>query len=192
MTHNALNVSLNSSKERNESDLYSTPYCLTREVLDRESLDISKSILEPACGNNAIVKVLNEKGFTNITAYDKEVDFLKETKQYDVIITNPPFNLSQEFILKCKDIAREKFILLFPLSYLHGKKRYLEIFSKSDYKLEKVYVFTRSLTLDNRPLREDGKVRNGMMIYAWYVWNKEYKGNPEIEWIENSINLVKK
>lgn len=80
------------------------------------------SILEPACGNGAIVKVLKEKGFAKIICYDKETNFLKETKQYPYIITNPPYSLAYEFIQKAKEIAYSEFAMLLPLSYLHGKK----------------------------------------------------------------------
>jgi hypothetical protein len=41
-------------------------------------------------------------------------------------------------------------------------------------------------------LREDGKHNTGMMVYAWYKWNKNYKGEPSIQWLDNNEYILKK
>ena len=41
-------------------------------------------------------------------------------------------------------------------------------------------------------LREDGKYNTGMMVYAWYVWDKEYSGEPVIRWIDNDGDVLRK
>lgn len=178
----------NSSGNRRKSDFYETPYSLTRMLLDKEKL--VGSILESACGNGAIVKVLNEKGYKNITAYDKETDFLKETRRFDTIITNPPFSLAYEFIQKAKQVS-DVFYFLLPLNYLHGKKRYDNIYLDKDFRLETIYVFTRYPLLGEQ-LREDGKHNTGMMVYAWYKFNKNYKEEPIIRWLDNNSYILKK
>ena len=148
-------------------------------------------MLEPACGNNAIVKVLKKNNFNDITAYDIEVDFLTEKSKYQQIITNPPFSLAKEFIFKAKEIS-EKFAFLLPLSYLHGKERYDTVYSDKEYPLDSVYVFTRYPMLGDT-LREDGKYNTGMMVYAWFVWDKNSK-NPEpiIRWLDNQNYVIGK
>jgi hypothetical protein len=157
-----------------------------------ENFDFSKIVCEPACGDGAIVCVLKEKWQSNnIVAYDAEVNFLKDTKQYDYIITNPPFSLAFEFLQQSKKLAKNKFALLLPLSYLHGKKRYDMIYTDTDYPLKKVYVFTRYPMLGEK-LREDGKYNTGMMVYAWYIFEKEYDGNPIIDWIDNNNDVLSK
>ena len=29
-----------------------------------------------------------------------------------------------------------------------------------------------------------------MMVYAWYVWDKQYKDKPYIEWIDNNEDVI--
>jgi hypothetical protein len=186
------NFSTNNTGKRKKSDFYETPYSLTRHLLNVENFDFSKIVCEPACGDGAIVCVLKEKWQSNnIVAYDAEVNFLKDTKQYDYIITNPPFSLAFEFLQQSKKLAKNKFALLLPLSYLHGKKRYDMIYTDTDYPLKKVYVFTRYPMLGEK-LREDGKYNTGMMVYAWYIFEKEYDGNPIIDWIDNNNDVLSK
>ena len=175
-----------------KSDFYETPYTLTRKFLEVENFNKDQSICEPACGGGAITKVIKEYWNDNlITAYDKETNFLWDYNEYNYIITNPPFSLAFEFIQKAKQLAKSKFALLLPLYYLHGKKRYDEIFSDRTYGLEKIYVFTRSPML-GETLREDGKHNTGMMPYAWYVWKNGYTGQPILDWIDNNEDILSK
>ena len=176
------NFSTNNTGNRRKSDFYETPYSLTRLLLEKEKL--VGAILEPAVGGGAIGKVLNEYQYS-YTGYDVENDFLKQTQKYDTIITNPPYSLSQKFILKAKENARKKIVFLLPLSYLHGKKRYDEIWLDRTFPLARIYVFTRYPLLGER-LRQDGKHNTGMMVYAWYIWERDYKGEPTIKWLDNN------
>ena len=182
----------NATGKRKKSDFYETPYTLTRKFLDVEDFDKDKSICEPACGGGAITKVLKEYWNDDlITAYDKETNFLWDYNNYNYIITNPPYSLAFEFIQRAKQLAKLKFALLLPLYYLHGKKRYDEIFSDRSYGLEKIYVFTRSPML-GETLREDGKHNTGMMPYSWYVWTNGYSGQPILDWIDNNGDILTK
>ena len=182
----------NATGKRKKSDFYETPYTLTRKFLDVEYFNKNSTVCEPACGGGAISKVLNEYWEDDkITAYDKETNFLWDFNDYDYVITNPPFSLAFEFIQKAKQLAKSKFALLLPLSYLHGKKRFDEIYSDRDYGLEKVYVFTRYPML-GESLREDCKYNTGMMVYAWYVWTNGYSGQPTIDWLDNNEDVLSK
>ena len=137
------NYSANNLGQRKKSDFYETPYSLTEHILDEEIL--YGSVLEPACGNGAIVKVFDKYNLA-ITFYDKEVDFLKEKRKFDSIITNPSFSLAYEFIQKAKEVSDNKIVLLLPLSYLHGKQRLDNIWEDKNFPLKCIYVF---LSLSN-------------------------------------------
>ena len=52
-------------------------------------------------------------------------------------------------------------------------------------------MFTRYPMLGDE-LREDGKYRTGMMVYAWYVWENGYGGLPMIDWIDNNDDVLSK
>ena len=180
----------NALGQRKKSDFYETPYSMTSHLLEVEDFNKSLTVCEPACGDGAIVKIL-EKKWDNVVAYDIEKNFLWETENYDYIITNPPFSLAYEFVQKAKQIATEKFAFLLPLSYLHGKKRYDNIYMDKQYGLKKVYVFTRYPML-GESLREDGKYNTGMMVYAWYIFENHYSELPAIDWIDNNEDVLSK
>lgn len=174
-------------RKNRKSDNYYTPFCLTRELLEREKFE--GSILEPASGTGAIIKVLLEEGY-NPDFYDINdgTNFLEEKESYDNIITNPPFSLANEFILKAKELYNSKIAMLLPLNYLHGQTRYeLEIFKQ----LKKVYIFTRYPMLTDT-IREDGMIeKTGMQVYAWYVWSKSWQASPVIDWIDINKYIVR-
>ena len=182
------NFSCNNLGQRRASDFYETPYSITQQLLDRETFEKNATTLEPACGNGAILSVLHKNGIF-AWGYDVETDFLKETRQVDQIITNPPFSLALEFIKQAKEIVRCKFAFLLPLSYLHGKKRLDEIYTDRVFPLAKVYVFCRYPMLGDQ-LRQDGKYRTGMMVYAWFVWERHHEGEPVIRWIDNQPFVI--
>lgn len=187
------NFSCNNAKGlRKKSDFYETPYSLSRLLLDNEDFATCPSILEPACGKGAIVAILKEYNLKgSITAYDVESDFLKEERGFACVISNPPFSLAKEFILKAKQVCTTKFAFLLPLSYLHGKERHDLIYSDPRFPLKKVWIFTRYPLLGER-LRKDGKTNTGMMVYAWFVWQKRYKGEPTIGWLDNDADILRK
>ena len=181
-------------RDKNKSDYYQTPYSMTNQLLENEPFVILKTIADPASGEGAITTVLN-KQFKNVFSGDLHFtgfDFLKQKMDnVDYIITNPPFSKADEFIMRCKEIAKDKFALLLPLNYLHGQARYnKKIFSG----LHTVYVFTRYPMLTDQ-IRADGKYKTGMMVYAWYVWYNyemyDSKRDPVIKWIDNDKYVLR-
>lgn len=176
--------------QRKKSDFYETPYSITKQLLDVETF--KGSIREPACGNGAILKVLKHKGLKAAGSdISKGFNFLESKDKCDTIITNPPFSLAKEFILKSKKLARHKIAFLLPLSYLHGVDRYETVYSDTKFPLKKVWVFTRYPMLGD-PLRRDGKYRTGMMVYAWYIWDRKHKGDATVGWINNQKYILSK
>ncbi|MGA2435459.1 MAG: hypothetical protein ABSG25_09250 [Bryobacteraceae bacterium] len=184
-----------------KNDSYQTPYSMTDQYVQVCGFDFSGTILEPASGQGAMVKVL-QKYFKpdNVKYYDlkdgPDYNFLHEDFEFDHVITNPPFSLAFEFIQKAKDVATKKFSMLLPLNYLHGQKRYEQkIFRDENYPLTKVFVFTRYPLLTDE-VREDGKYNTGMQVYAFYEWTKKTIDSPKIEhptihWIDNDDFVLK-
>ncbi|HSA75407.1 MAG TPA: hypothetical protein VLE21_04395 [Candidatus Nitrosocosmicus sp.] len=184
------NFSLNNvDGKRNANDYYQTPYSITEQLLEREKLN--GSILEPACGQGAIVKVLMKNGYRP-SFYDLALgaDFFSEKRKYDWVITNPPFKKAFEFIQKAKIVANNIAMLL-PLSYLHGVERYKHIWNDKNFPLRKIYVFTRYPMLSEN-IRADGKYKTGMMVLAWFIWDASYKNEPIIDWIDNNEFIINK
>jgi hypothetical protein len=191
--HIGKNFSLNNTGKRKKNDFYETPYSMTKQFLLLNLFDRRKTIVEPAAGNGAISGELYPYGFGNVVSYDlykDEIDFLTDKEKYPQMITNPPYSLAKEFILHAKEIITEKFALLLPLSYLHGKERYDVIWTDKVFPLSEIYVFTRYPLL-GEPLRDDGKYETGMQVYAWYVWDKKCSHPPIIKWIDNDEYVLR-
>lgn len=188
------NFSANNIGQRKPSDFYETPYSITQQLLDHEYFDKQALTFEPACGDFAITKVLQKNGFNNVIAYDIQregLDFREENRKCDQLITNPPFSLAYEFILKAKEIVNHKCAFLLPLSYLHGQKRYETIYQDKVFPLKCSYIFSRYPMLGDL-LRDDGKYRTGMMVYQWLIFDRNWSGEPVIRWISNQEYVLKK
>jgi hypothetical protein len=187
------NFSCNNQGKRRKADFYETPYSMTKQLLRRIDIPDDSTILEPACGDGAILKELKENGTPATTFYDITMDgqdFFEEKERFDFIITNPPYSKALEFIEKALTIATNTFMLL-PLNYLHGQRRYESGIWKH---LDEIMVFTRYPLLGD-PLRQDGKYRTGMMSYAWYFFMKDEIGRtrfPTIRWIDNNEFVIGK
>lgn len=182
----------NASGKRKESDFYETPYALTRLFLDTKELSPNETTLEPACGGGAITRMLREYGFKNVISGDIQqgLDFMDNKVPVEQIITNPPYSLAYEFIKHAKEITLGKICFLLPLSYLHGKQRFDDIWMDKTFPLKKVYVFTRYPML-GEPIRDDGRFNTGMVVYAWYVWERGYRGQAELAWLDNNPYVLK-
>lgn len=187
----------NASGKRNKGDFYQTPYGLTRLLLDEIRGELGTSfVLEPCCGEGAIVTVLKESGINCVYIDIKyDTDFLdstlkKENTAFPWIITNPPYSLAFEFIQKAKEVCNN-FAFLLPLSYLHGKKRYEEIYKDTQFPLTDVYWFVRRPMLKDT-IREDGKHETGMMEYAWFIWKRGGDSTgPKGHWLDNDPYVVR-
>lgn len=196
---------------RQEDDFYATdPEALRKLIEDgcSEWLDDyfhklqrhHSPIWECACGNGNLASMLKfSLGRFEVIATDLKdrgygqsgKDFLKMDADWlyhntlytvDTILTNPPYSLANEFILHALDILPEGglYIALMNITYLAGQKRYREIYSKGS--LREVYVFSKRVECwKNGVLPHDkcGSIAN----YAWYVFQKGYKGQPTLYWL---------
>jgi len=75
-------------------------------------------------GDSNITKVLKNNGFKVISTNKEQLDFLRDKAdfEFDVIITNPPYSMKDEFLKKCYDYNKA-FALLLPITALEGRGR---------------------------------------------------------------------
>ena len=75
-------------------------------------------------GESNIARVLRNNGYKVISTHIKYFDFLKDTPKFhfDMIITNPPYSLKNQFLKKCYEY-KKPFALLLPITALEGKER---------------------------------------------------------------------
>jgi hypothetical protein len=116
---------------RRELDFYPTPSNVTESLVHFLKLPSDITVWECACGDGSMSEVL-KKYFKNVVSTDLRhtgygiggIDFLKRTMTVgaQAIITNPPFNVSEQFILKALNEAPIVAMLL-KSQYWHAAKR---------------------------------------------------------------------
>ena len=174
--------------QRPKGDFYETPKCLTWELLNQNEFDYRLRVLEPASGNDAIVNELKavwkwpeEQIYFGDKYHEdeiKRVDFLNPLvagkNSIDYIITNPPFSLFDEFVMKAKQVARSKVAFIGKLNFFGAYQRNENGIWKH---LKHVYIFNRQLDFAY-PLQDDGSFECGNLVVGWFIWdlswNKDY------------------
>lgn len=159
--------------DRPKGDLYETPSCLVKELLEHGDFPTDRdiTIYDPCCGHYAIGNVLRQYGYKDIT--EKDIlygdDFLADytDNTYDVVIMNPPFKLFDKFVEKAKRIADEVYCIG-KLNYFGTHDRKVKGFWDT---LDTVYAFDRMIDYAS-PEDKDGKVGVGMMVTGWFYWKK--------------------
>lgn len=124
--------------KRRALDFYPTPPDATVALLDFLAPFLSGGrVWEPACGDGAMSRVLEARGFDVVSSDIRHTgygiggqDFLTcQPFACEAIITNPPFNVSAEFIERATSLAPLSAMLL-KSQYWHAVKR-LALFEKS-------------------------------------------------------------
>ena len=182
-----LNASSHSEWERETNDYYATPPVAVGKLLEKETL--SNLILEPACGQWHISKILEQYGKQVVSSdlinrwYGDQIDFLSDSFMNNWhwdIVTNPPFSTAQEFVEKSLSIIREnrKVCMLLRIQFLEWVKRN-KFFQENPPR--KVYVFSRNIRCAKN--WDFTNATWNASTYCWFIWEKWYKWLPEIDWI---------
>ena len=101
------------------------------------------------------------------------------------IITNPPYNdRLAEIISRCIKLCRQKVAILMPLRYLSSNARYNDIYKNNPPA--RVYVYQERICIaKNGDFETYNDAGANLEIYAWYIWEKGYIGEPILRWIHN-------
>jgi len=103
------------------------------------------------------------------------------------VITNPPFILGKEFVKRCKQVSHHRFALFLKLTFLESMKRY-DLLRDRDFPLAQVHVFSNRVTLHRNGVPtpdKNGKINGGTAAYAWFVWDNQHNGPPQVYWIND-------
>ena len=188
--YKTLGASNHTDKEREEWDYYATEPKAMEVLLEVEKFN--KDIWECAAGELHLVNVLREHDYNvrysdiiNRTDEDMEIiDFLTYQGTWNGdIITNPPYKYAQEFIEKSLEIIPKgnKVVMFLKIQFLEGKKR-KKLFQK--YPPKVIYVSSsRLLCAKNGEFEKMIQGGGSAVAYAWFVWEKGYKGDTVIKWI---------
>ena len=131
------------------------------------------TIWECACGKGNLVKAFEEENFDVVgTDISEGIDFLKEKRGCDMIITNPPYSIKEKFIERCFEIGKP-FALLMPLTTLESEKRG-KIFRKNKIQL---IIPNRRFNFET----PSGKGSGSWFATAWFCGNMN---------LPNDLNFV--
>ena len=188
-----LGASNHTEDERSKNDFYATPPLAVKHLLEVETFN--KNIWEPACGMHHISDILEENGYNvfcsdiidmkhrNICIMDfLKVEPISKNIWHGDIITNPPFKYATEFVQQALDLVEDgaKVAMFLKLQFLEGTKR-MKLFKENPPKI--IYVASRRYGCSKTGEFNENGNTGSAICYAWYIWEKGFKGNPIIKWI---------
>ena len=156
---------------RNAADFYATPPECTAVLLENYGgMFRNGRVWEPACGDGAISKVLEERRLDVISTdlhdrgYGKGgMNFLTADCNCGSIITNPPFNLAAQFVERAAQ-KEVPFAMLLKATYWHAAKRY-DLFQRT----KPLAIIAMSW----RPAMSPERGKSGTMDFIWTVWDRK-------------------
>ena len=184
--YTVLGASNHVKEERQEVDFYATHPIAAKLLCEVESFN---TVLEPAAGAGHLSKEL-KKYIDFVHSSDlmdhgygeTGIDFLTYYERWNGdIVTNPPYKEAEKFIRHALDIIPNgrKVAMFLKVQFLEGKAR-KKLFE--EYPFKTMYVSSsRIMCAKNGDF--DGLKSSSAIAYAWYVWEKGFKNDPVIKWI---------
>jgi len=194
MVQNTTHAVMSQRIESKDSlDDFPTPPWATRALIEHiikpDNL-INMSALEPACGRGYMSSVLCEY-FGQVISSDVHdygygyqrsfLDYDKRDGHYDWVITNPPFKLAEEFVLRGLNLCRVGVAVLVRTVFLESVGRYERLFRDRPCSIFAQFV-------ERVPIikgRVDAKATTATG-YAWLVWYRDSSLSSNVAWIPPS------
>lgn len=169
------------SDYKETKDLIPTPPYATRAFFEYVAPRIKtyaneSSAWDPACGFGHMCDVFKEYGFKDVIGSDIKDYGYPNTKildindahsvEADVIVTNPPYALMDQFIKRGLSQSNKDFALLTRIQVLEGQRRYSNFYNV--VPPTSVHVFS-----DRVPFKTGKVVRKApkMFTHVWVYWD---------------------
>lgn len=169
--------------QRNANDFYIEPrWCIEALI---KAVPFRGGIHDPACGTGKIPITFMAKGFfaSGSDLIDRGfgssgINFLKDIHAYENVVTNPPYNLSEEFIINSLAHTKRRTAILARIAFLASQKRHALF---TECPPEKVVILSRRPSI---PPGGHGIIpQGGKTDFCWIVWNRGHVGPSEICWV---------
>ena len=186
----------NSATKKADNDFYATDPKSVEMFLDRAMKDgvfdlPYGTVWECACGSGNIMEVV--KRYFPLCSWKATdlvyrgyglggVDFLGCDEKADLIITNPPFSLINDFIRKGLELSKKYLVFFAKIQTLETVER-MKILEESPLRYVYVHSARQATWKNGEPLDPNGKKWATTMCLAWFVWDKEYGGEPIVRWL---------
>ena len=188
-------------EKKDSLDYFPTPPWATRALFQSVILPMGfvhyKDVcLEPACGGGHMVKVLKEYfdkvESCDIADYgqDRIADFLSKDveQECDFIITNPPFNLAEEFVIKALSMTRKLVAVFARTQFMEGIGRYERLFKPNPPTI--IAQFSERVPIVKGRLSATASTATS---YAWFVWRTDQNNDQtQLVWIPPSRRIFEK
>lgn len=183
------------------SDYYVTPIIVVVDFLhhlvkQEPNILENKNVLDPCAGGKidgldgfdemSYPIALGNYNVANITTFDIRtdskaqqkndyLDTLVQENKYDIIISNPPFNIALEIIQKAiRDVAVNGYVIMLQrINFLGSNKR--KTFWENNMPK---YIFVHAKRLSFTPDKKTDSIE-----YAHFVWQKDWQGETILKLI---------
>jgi len=181
------------SKWRPADDHYNTPRAAIVPFV-RAAL-LPDHIWEPACGEGAISKVLEEHGHTvtSTTLVDRgygrpSVNFLECRELLaPVIVTNPPFGIIDEFVDHALSLNPDVLAIFARTKFVEGASRYGQIHARRPFSA--IYQFIERIKFFAGDIAESEQPGWNTEAFAWFVWIRNWRREPVFRWLSRDDGL---
>jgi transposase len=166
-------------------DYYPSPPEAIFPFLEVEKFD--GLIWEPACGDGALSRALEARGYAVISTdlVDRGYgvgghDFFSSPHTAANIVTNPPYRHMLQFVEHALSRTTDKVAMLLPMAFLTSKRRrpFLERNPPT-----RVWVFSERVSMWPAGKRPEKRRGTGFVDYAWMVWQHGHNGPPAVHWL---------
>lgn len=173
-----------SGYERNADDWYVEPSWAVDALIAAERPFVG-DVLDPCCGGGNIPNRLRLAGVeclaSDIICRNDFADQILPFDQAipgmmpDSVVSNPPYNLAQEFVDCALTHTQDRVCVLLRLAFLEGQKRRAWFEATP---LARVWVSSRRMSMP--PGGSGVKAKGGTIAYAWFCWEKGHRGPAQI------------
>ena len=188
-------IQLGPKDNRGDHDFYSTEPRATAHLfatLKSVGLHLPYLCIEPSVGTGHIAKMLQltghavycydivDRGFPGTYVCDWKTA-VRPTEEPLGVVMNPPYCEALEHLTHALEMLHNGEICcaLLRLQFLETIKR-KAFFEKYPMRYVAVFSFRIKCNKDNDP---NAQTTHSAIAFAWYIWQKGYKGNPELLWI---------
>lgn len=180
-----LGASNHVAEEREQHDYYATDPIAIPILFKQEQFT---NVWECACGEGWLSKeiekhdVLGRSSDLIDRGYGEGgIDFLAidNLEWNGDIITNPPYRYAKEFVEKALQImpTGNKVAMFLKLTFMESKSRKM-LFTENPPKT--IYVSSSRIKCYKNG---NNDFKNSAIAYGWYVWQKGFKGNTTVKWV---------
>lgn len=175
----------NSGYERAAADWYCEPRRAIDALLDTEEFEFS--VFDPACGGGNIPEACRARGMAAAGSdlvnrgypIGQPRDFLTFDAQYANVVTNPPYALAEQFVLRALPRTLYKVAVIVRTAFLEGQSRHRRLFKP--HPPARIWQFSSRVSMP--PGGTDVQARNGSVAYCWIVWDRSHVGPPAFGWL---------